>query len=175
MPEPITNRPNEVWAAIPSAPGYWVSTHGRVRSPRGLLKPRRHDKVGHVAVVLPGRRDVLVHRLVAQAFLPPSSEPMVLHGDGVPNNNHVDNLRYGDKRANAADRKLHGGYDFTTRRVTVRLPDPTKLPPTSHPSCGTVSGATLHRRRGERPCPACTAAAREYSRDWYRRSQVTSG
>lgn len=39
-----------------------------------------------------------------------------------------------------------------------------KLPPTTHPSCGTPSGATLHTRRGERACDPCKAAGAERSR-----------
>lgn len=111
MPKPLDRIPGEVWASIPGAPGYWVSSLGRVRSPRGVLKPRPRDRVGHVAVVLPGSRDVLVHRLVADRFLDnPDGLPLVLHADDVGWHNHADNLRFGDALSNAQDRRRNKGF-----------------------------------------------------------------
>ncbi|WAA67786.1 NUMOD4 domain-containing protein [Microbacterium oxydans] len=145
MPEPLDRIAGEVWGSIPGVPGYWVSSLGRVRSPRGLLKPRRRDRVGHVAVVLPGRRDVLVHRLVAARFLDnPDGLPLVRHGNDVAWDNRADNLSFGDVKQNAADRRRNKGYGQRKRRATGHV----------HAS----GGAYLPG------CPGCRAVAREAAR-----------
>lgn len=122
MPEPVVNLGGEVWASVPGAPGYWVSSEGRVRSRRGVLKPRPRDRGGHLSVVLfPGGRDTLVHRLVARAFIEnPAGLPKVLHGDDDPSNNRAVNLRYGTQRDNMADRKARGGYAAKTPGKDLR-------------------------------------------------------
>lgn len=91
-----------------------VSSLGRVRSLRrqgsrgGLLSPVLRGgagRVGYPSVVLrrPGvRRDALVHRLVAEAFLPPPlpGQTEVLHGPGGPLDASVANLRWGTRLEN---------------------------------------------------------------------------
>lgn len=108
MPEPVVNLDHEVWASLPNYPGYWVSSEGRVRSRRGVLRPSKVNRLGHLKVTL-GGRSLLVHRLVAGAFISnPSGLPMVLHGDGHPANNRAENLRWGTGATNMADAQLHG-------------------------------------------------------------------
>jgi len=61
----------EHFAAIPGYPNYQVSNYGRVVNSRGMeLKPRT-DALGYQNVALYNnrvRRDVVVHRLVAEVF-----------------------------------------------------------------------------------------------------------
>lgn len=60
----------------------------------------------------------LGHRLVAEAFLgkcPPGN--YVLHFDNNPNNNKVENLRYGTPTENCSDKLMHG-----TQRTGEQIP-----------------------------------------------------
>jgi len=51
-----------------------------------------------------------IHRLVLFAFVgpPPSEKHECCHNDGDPSNNNLSNLRWGTKKENQADRKVHG-------------------------------------------------------------------
>lgn len=80
---------------------YQVSTDGLVRtSHMGLWKilslgRKRH---GYYSVLLHKegkRKNMLVHRLVAKAFIPnPNNYPYINHKDENPSNNHVENLEW---------------------------------------------------------------------------------
>lgn len=86
----------ETWREVPSAPGYTVSDYGRVRSPSGKLIGRASHVRGYVRVCIAGGRQVMVHQLVAEAFLGPAEGRRVRHIDSSdPTNNRLDNLRYG--------------------------------------------------------------------------------
>ena len=97
--------------------GYAVDNTGNVYSSKygteRALKPWPCGASGHLAVALMRdrkRKNMLVHRLVATAFigLPPEGKPNVLHRDGNPRNNALGNLYYGDQADNAADMVRHG-------------------------------------------------------------------
>lgn len=111
----------ELWAGIAGFSAYEVSTTGRVRRCRpgsnmkaGCILKMRVGSVGYFKVTLTndaGRRvTCLVHRLVAQAFLPPApcGSNFVLHADDVKTDNRVKNLRWGTARENSADALLNG-------------------------------------------------------------------
>ena len=104
---------SEIWKAIPGYEGiYEVSNQGRVRSlPRVIrmdsgignfynyhhngkvLKLRINNK-GYCYVSLCGKK-VLVHRLVAMAFVPnPDNLSCVNHKDENPKNNNAENLEW---------------------------------------------------------------------------------
>lgn len=61
-------------------------------------------KSGHLRVKV-NNTAILVHRMVAEAFIGPQppGKPLVLHWDDDPSNNNVSNLRWGDRRDNATD------------------------------------------------------------------------
>ena len=97
---------NEEWRDIEGYEGlYQVSNLGRVRSLNcrghkgcmGILTPRLDGK-GYemVALYKEGKaRNIKVHRLVAQAFIPnPNNYPQVNHKDENKTNNDVKNLEW---------------------------------------------------------------------------------
>lgn len=56
------------------------------------------------------RKAYFVHKLVAAQYLPPRPSPQheIRHLDGTRTNNHADNLAWGTRADNAADRVKHG-------------------------------------------------------------------
>lgn len=110
----------EKWRTIESFPAYSVSSHGQVRRdapvcggqgsvriPTGVLKMRPLPK-GHLQVTISMNnrpRTLLVHRLVAEAFLSrPTGKDCVCHKDDNPANNRVDNLFWGTRKDNSDDK-----------------------------------------------------------------------
>ena len=92
------------WRNIPSCDErYYVSSDGRVLGANGLLKPVR-GKDGYLRcnIAQDGKfRLWLVHRLVAEAFIPnPDNKPEVNHIDGDKANNNVSNLEWVTREEN---------------------------------------------------------------------------
>ncbi len=91
----------EIWKDIEGYDGYKISNYGRVhtyRYGRDKIKKTVYDKYGYPYTVLfnkDGGKRFLVHRLVAQAFIPnPNNKPQVNHIDGNPNNSYYNNLEW---------------------------------------------------------------------------------
>lgn len=98
---------------IPSYPGYFVTSYGKIISTRNQLAivlKQQPRKYGYRSVTLYGKHKQLVHRLVASAFIgePPSPEHEIRHKDDNPSNNHVDNLVWGTHSENMGDMVAHG-------------------------------------------------------------------
>ena len=107
---------SEVWKDVVGYEGlYEVSDKGNVRSVerkdsigrkygRQVLKPINNG-LGYLRVKLykgGTRKNKLVHRLVAEAFIPnPENSPQVNHVDEVKDNNKVQNLEWCDSRYNS--------------------------------------------------------------------------
>lgn len=95
----------------------------------------------------------LVHRLVALAFIGAiPAGALVLHGNGDPSDNHVDNLRYGSPTDNADDRRRHGTH--ANQRKTH----------CNHNHEFTPENTAIYA--GKRKCITCS---RERARNRYRR------
>lgn len=95
----------EVWKPVVGYEGlYEVSNFGRVRKLEyRLMSGHNHKGYTRVHLTKDGeKKNVFVHRLVAEAFLPnPDSYPIINHKDERPGNNRVDNLEWCDHKHNA--------------------------------------------------------------------------
>lgn len=96
----------EEWKIIEENTNYEISNLGRIRNIRNghILKPNK-TKQGYCSIlVLTGFKKytrVLIHRLVAKAFIPnPLNKPCVNHLDYNPSNNCVDNLEWVNQSEN---------------------------------------------------------------------------
>lgn len=102
--EAIEPRPGEIWKEIRNTGGrYAVSNNGRVASFRNQRGWRRFPLIltqlshhqGYKRVKLGGQRPIMVHRLVAEAFIPLDKTRLyVNHIDGDKANNHYSNLEW---------------------------------------------------------------------------------
>ena len=106
------------YARIKNNPEYIVTSEGDVislmkKEPRTLVP--WHTNHGHLYVDLSFngiRRRRLIHRLVAEAFLPnPNNYPVVRHLDDDPENNYYGNLAWGTFMDNRID-MIRNGHDF---------------------------------------------------------------
>jgi transcriptional regulator with XRE-family HTH domain len=112
----IEEIPNERWKPVARWPDYEVSDHGRIRSFRrkadGVITLGGKIASGYRQVTL--RRDderkrFSVHQLVLRAFVgSPGPEQICRHLNGIPDDNRLENLKWGSQQDNADDRALHG-------------------------------------------------------------------
>ena len=86
----------EIWKPIPGAEGYEVSNLGNVKNVNKTTYLALSSWSGYYKVRLGSRGgDYLVHRLVAQAFIPnPDNKPQVNHINGNKKDNRVENLEW---------------------------------------------------------------------------------
>ena len=112
---------NEIWKPIEGTNGkYEVSNTGKVRSlnymRRGLIseiKPWNNGGYRRVNLVIEGKKtNFLVHRIVAEAFIPnPENKSEVNHIDGNKNNNCVENLEWSTRNENISHAEITGLRD----------------------------------------------------------------
>lgn len=112
------------WRPVPGFEGiYSVSNQGEVRrdAPAAGATAGRilragsggwHRSYAYVALRKNGKAgSFAVHRLVTLAFLgEPGDGQEVRHLNGQPKDNRLENLRWGTKRENMADKLIHGTY-----------------------------------------------------------------
>jgi hypothetical protein len=132
--------PEEAWLPVVGyEESYEVSNLGRVKSVARVVMRRNGTQQSvreRIRVQIPHRGQYLqvvlsadgvrvthkAHRLVAAAFLgpePEGEEVRHLNGDGMQNN--LDNLRYGTKKDNAADKLEHGRSNRGERSAHAKI------------------------------------------------------
>lgn len=98
-------KPLELWRDVIGFDNYLVSSEGRVmrKETRKILTPF-HDSRGYCQLHLHQngiRYTVMLHRLVAQAFIPnPKNKPELDHIDADKDNNRACNLRWVTRKEN---------------------------------------------------------------------------
>lgn len=93
------------WKTVAGYPNYEVSNDGRIKGlKRGRILNPKPDRTGYVLVCLrndAGMKRLLIHRLVAEAFLPrPEGHDVVHHKDANRANNRVANLEWTTQQKN---------------------------------------------------------------------------
>ena len=135
----------EIWKDIVGFEGYFqVSNLGRVKSLdrvitnkmgvmrnfKGFVKKLTPDNQGYMVVTLSrDGKDTqwLVHRLVAEAFIPNKENlPFINHKDEVKDNNHVDNLewctcKYNNRYGTSPERTRNKIRELGQMRAVVQL------------------------------------------------------
>lgn len=90
-------------------PGYTISNGGILYKDGKRVKTFRHKRyercmIHSVKNGIKVRKNVKIHRLVAEAFIPnPSNLPIVMHLDDNRFNNLVGNLKWGTQKENVND------------------------------------------------------------------------
>ena len=105
---------------------YEVSTCGRVRNSKTgyVITPKVNDSGRHHVILYVGRkgRSFLVHRLVAEAFIPTEDTSLTInHIDEDPLNNNVENLEWCSIKENIQkfldNRKTYGLVSVSGKKV----------------------------------------------------------
>lgn len=124
----------EQWLPVPGYEGHYsVSNLGRVRSesrtityadgrsrrwPETILKPGKTTSGYPKVNLLKNRRrkSHMIHRLVLEAFVgeaPPGTQ--ACHWNDDPEDNRLENLRWGTPDENRLDRRRNGGYNYVRK------------------------------------------------------------
>lgn len=104
---------HEEWREIASLPGYEASSLGRIRHDDKILPGTAHGKYRRVCLRSKGspRKNLLVHRLVCEAFHGPAPVGLdCAHRDGDCSNNRPSNLRWATHRENLRDKWKHQAH-----------------------------------------------------------------
>lgn len=93
----------EIWKQLKNNENYQVSSFGRIKSKRGILKPIKKNN-GYLQINLckNGRyKTYILHRLIAETFIPnPNNLPEINHKDENKENNNINNLEWCTKSYN---------------------------------------------------------------------------
>jgi hypothetical protein len=112
------------------------------------------QKSGHLRIRLcPGRKRHLVHHLVLLAFVGPCPEGMECrhYPDRDPANNRLDNLQWGTRSQNQADRIEQGTDGRGERCVTAKLNDTSVIAMRREHAAGGVTFRSLAKKHKVSP------------------------
>jgi hypothetical protein len=105
----------EIWKDIPEYRGFYQASNlGNTKNTKTgkILMSYIINKYGHSRVKLYKnniKKSYYVHRLILETFIGPCPPGMECrHLDGNPENNKLENLKWGTRLENINDRKLHG-------------------------------------------------------------------
>lgn len=135
IPKGGNSKMNEIWKAINGYSGYEISNMGRVRSyrnnhggvckrPQRFLTPsgKRYFSVSLVKEQGKGSDTILVHKLIAEAFIGPRPVGAVIcHNNGDRYDNRASNLRYDTPFGNMLDATRHGQSMAGQKSYTSKL------------------------------------------------------
>ena len=127
LPPPSAETEDIMWKKIEANPRYEVNEIGEVRnSETGHIRSLEIKK-GYPALKIPvggKEKTLLVHRLVAEAFIPnPDGLPCINHKDENKANNHVDNLEWCTVAYNNAYGVRQTMCDFHRGKAVVAYKD----------------------------------------------------
>lgn len=129
IPQLAHSLPGEEWRAV-AGTSLEVSNLGRMRGPMGLRKPQveRKRKDCYLKVGVGNHqngtwRNVPIHVAVCEAWHGPKPSPEieVCHRDGNCQNNRADNLKWGTRQENEAQRREHGGVLIGSQLASSKL------------------------------------------------------
>jgi len=112
----------EIWKDIPDYEGlYQASNLGKIKSliNNKILKPIiDNKKYRYVFLYNHGKsKKYRVHRIILITFISNCPEGMECrHLDGNPENNKLENLKWGTSKENSKDRKIHGNWSNGNRQ-----------------------------------------------------------
>lgn len=112
----------EIWKTIEEYPNYEVSSLGRVKNVKTgrILKPLK-QRGGYLRVDL-CRKHKVIHRLVAEAFLPnPHNLPVINHKNEIKTDNRVNNLEFCTSKYNAYYSKIWENANKSTSKPVIQL------------------------------------------------------
>ncbi len=116
----------EEWRKIPGFEKYEVSSEGCVRGGRwGHSLSSAPDKDGYLRLGLYNadkkQKNLLVHRLVALAFIPnPFNEKEIDHKDGNKRNNSVGNLEWSNRNKNKTNPNTPQPLGISNERFIIK-------------------------------------------------------
>lgn len=88
----------EIWKDVENYEEYYqISNYGRIRNKKQkrILKPSKSGGYYHISLRYGNKKEFLIHRLVAEAFIPnPYNYKYVNHKDENKFNNFVENLEW---------------------------------------------------------------------------------
>lgn len=121
------NATQEEWRKIPSFPTYEASNLGRIRHKGKVLTPVT-TAYGYqqCTICFEGKRFTrFIHRLIADAFLPPPPSPkhQLAHNDGTRDGNAASNLRWATCSENNMDKAIHGTWQGGENHAHAKLDD----------------------------------------------------
>lgn len=111
----------ETWKKLNGYDGYWISSIGRIKSPKGNIIKGSKIKSGYIVVSLKKDGKFIskkLARLVAITFIPnPENKPCVDHINTIKTDNRVENLRWVTYKENMRN-------ELTYKKILIEISKP---------------------------------------------------